>query len=256
MQIAHRVSRTLGAAGLALGLVLWMEQQWAAHHDFPSFPDLDPSGVFGADGKPIKRIALVGDSTITGPGLAAATEIWIRQMLPDLISDYRTIIDSYAVGGARLTQVLTTQVPRVGSGYDVAVVSAGSNDALRGMTQSQMVALLGRITDELSGKCAVVVLAGAGDIGTAPRLPFPLSLVATARARVADHAHAVVAAVRPQVMKVPMWDLTTHRFRTQPDLFSPDRFHPNVNGHAIWAEAALPTLQAALRNEAGRVPSS
>ncbi len=227
-------------------LVLWMEQQWAAHHDFPSFPDLDPSGLFGDDGLPLRTIALFGDSTITGPGLESAEDIWIRQMIPDLVADYRVRIDNFAFGGARVNDVLTTQLRQLPNDYDIAFVSAGSNDALRGMTQFQMREILGAICTQLLEHSRFVILAGAGDIGTAPRLPFPLSTIATARARATDEAHDLVAATNERILHIPMWDLTTPIYRARRDLFSQDRFHPNREGHRIWAEAALPTVRTAL----------
>ena len=241
----HRLSRSAGAAGLALFIVLWMEQLWAAHHDFPSFPDLDPSGTFGDADLPLKRIALFGDSTITGPGLDSADDIWIRQMVPLLTERYRIQLDSFAFHGARVNEVLT-QVEELDSEFDLAFVSAGSNDALRGMTQLQMRQILSTICAEILEQSRVVVLAGAGDIGTAPRLPFPLSTIATARARATNVAHAYVAAGHERIFHIPMWELTTPIYRTEKDLFSPDRFHLNRRGHAVWAEAALPTVFEAL----------
>lgn len=231
-------------------VVLWMEQQWAAHHDFPSFPDLDPSGVFGDESLPPRSIALVGDSTITGPGLERSDDIWIRQMASALTEHYRVTVDSYAFRGARVSDVLTTQVPRVSNGYDATIVSVGSNDAVRGMTQLQMREMLRRVCSALLDRSSFVVLAGAGDIGTAPRLPLPLSAIATARAKATDSAHAAVAAQDERILHIPMWDLTTPTFRSDKDLFSPDRFHPNRRGHAVWAKAALPTVLEALHQSA------
>ena len=242
----HRLARSFGSAGAALTIVLLVEQQWAAYHDFPSFPDLDPSGIFGDPAHPLRRIALLGDSTITAPGLESADDIWIRQLIPDLTDGYRLQIESAAFGGARLSDVVNVQIPELSGSFDLALVSAGSNDALRGMTQLQMRQMLTRICDGLLEFCEVVVLAGAGDIGTAPRLPFPLSAIATARARATDIAHTAAANENDRIFHIPMWELTTPQYRTEKDLFSGDRFHPNRRGHAIWAKAALPTFQAAL----------
>jgi lysophospholipase L1-like esterase len=242
----RRLTRTFRTAGAALFVVLWMEQRWAAHHDFPSFPDLDPSGIFGDPALPLRSIALLGDSTITGPGLETADDIWIRQMVPRLTKRYRVQIDNFAFGGARLRDVLAHQLPQLTGRYDVAFISAGSNDALRGMTQPQMRSLLSTICAGALERADVIVLAGAGDIGTAPRLPFPLDAMATTRARATDVAHARAAASNDRILHVPMWELTTPTFRSDQDLFSGDRFHPNRRGHRVWADAALPTVLAAL----------
>ena len=249
----RRIAQSIRAAGAGLLLVLWMEQQWAAHHDFPSFPDLDPSGTFGDPQLPLRSIALFGDSTITGPGLESADEIWIRQMLGELTQKYQIRIESFASGGARVGEVLSNQLSRASHTFDVALVSAGSNDALRGMSQFQMRNILGEICVRLLQMSSMVILAGAGDIGTAPRLPFPLSAIATSRARATDNAHAFTARNSDRILHLPMWELTTPAFRTERNIFSPDRFHPNERGHRIWAEAALPTMLQAL---AGPVSTS
>ena len=258
MMPIRRLSQSAGAAGLALLIVLWMEQQWAAHHDYPSFPDLDPSGTFGDADLPLKRIALFGDSTITGTGLDSADDIWIRQMVPQLTERYRIQLDSFAFHGARVNEVLA-QVEELDTEFDLTFVSAGSNDALRGMTHLQMRQILSTICAEVLEHSRVVVLAGAGDIGTAPRLPFPLSTIATARAKATNVVHAYVAASNERVFHIPMWELTTPIYRTEKDLFSPDRFHPNRRGHAVWAEAALPTVLEALEysetHDGSRTPS-
>ena len=242
----QRIAHSIRAAGAGLLLVLWMEQQWAAHHDFPSFPDLDPSGTFGDPRLPERSIALFGDSTITGPGLESADDIWIRQMLPELTQRYRIRIESFASGGARVGEVLSNQLPRASRTFDLALVSAGSNDALRGMTQFQMRNILREICTRLLQMSSMVILAGAGDIGTAPRLPSPLSAIATSRARATDNAHSFAASHDERILHLPMWELTTPAYRNEKDIFSPDRFHPNRRGHQIWAEAALPTVMEAL----------
>ncbi len=246
MMPVRRLTRSAGAAGVALFAVLWMEQQWAAHHDFPSFPDLDPSGEFGDPNRPLRTLGLLGDSTITGPGLDSADEIWVRQLIPQLTDRYRIRIDSFAFGGARLNDVLHTQIEETSTGYDMVLVSAGSNDALRGMTQLQMRQVLTAICSALLERSKTVVLAGAGDIGTAPRLPFPLSAIATSRARATHASHGRAAAESDRIFHIPMWELTTATYRSDKHLFSEDRFHPNKRGHAVWAEAALPTILEAL----------
>ena len=246
METPRNLVKNSGTVAAAVLLGLWLEQQWAAHHDWPSLPDLDPSGSFGDPDLPRRSIALFGDSTITSPGLQSVDETWIHQLVPELSGRYHLDIDSYAVRGARVHDVLARQLPLISDRYDLAIVSAGSNDAVRGMTRGRLREILIDIATELLDSCAIVVLAGAGDIGTAPRLPFPLSLLATVRAKTTDSVHASIAAGHDRIHHIPMCDLTTETFRSDRDLFSADRFHPNRRGHAVWARAALPTIVEAL----------
>ena len=74
-----------GAAGIpfaamaAVGTVA--AQFWyVAHRPLPSFLDLDPDGVFGPDAAPEVRLTLLGDSTVTGPGLDSPDDLWSRQV--------------------------------------------------------------------------------------------------------------------------------------------------------------------------------
>jgi lysophospholipase L1-like esterase len=129
---------------------------------------------------------------------------------------------------------------------DVAVVSVGANDALRRVRISGFEADLRAIVQRLRAGGATVVLSGVGDVGTAPVLPFPLRLVMRERSRMADRVHARVAAAHDGVLKVPVAEETNETFRRRSDLFCADLFHPNRNGHAVWADAAFPVLRRAI----------
>jgi lysophospholipase L1-like esterase len=193
------------------------------------------------------RIALIGDSTITGPGLDGPDELWMRQVARRLARSYRISVESHAVGGARARDVLMYQVrAAVQQAADVAIVSVGANDALRRISVRRFEAELTAIVTVLRSAGALVVLAGVGDVGTAPRLPFPLRVVVSERSRAADRIHTRVAARHDGVVKVPIAELTNDIFRRRPDLFCGDLFHPNREGHAVWAEAAYPVLEDVL----------
>ncbi len=127
-----------GAAGVpfaamaAVGTVA--AQFWyVAHRPLPSFLDLDPDGVFGPDSAPEVRLALLGDSTVTGPGLDSPDDLWSRQVVRRLATDLRIRLVSVAAGGSRVRDVLVDQVPAAQQRRpDVAVVSVGANDATHG----------------------------------------------------------------------------------------------------------------------------
>lgn len=241
------VRRAMGGT-LALGFALAAEVMWAAHWKYPHFPDLDASGSVGDPAKPPLRILALGDSTTTGPGLDDPDEIWIRQLARTLTDRYHVTIRSFAKGGARIAHVLDTQLPQAeGLRADIATVSVAANDALRGMSAQDMEEALARVVEQALRHAAAVVLLGVGDVGTAPRLPVPVSLAATARARATDRVHQRVASRFDRAFKIEMWERTTPQFRSDPDLFSPDRFHPNGRGHALWAAAAVATIEEAIR---------
>src|SRR2546421_489876 len=91
-----------GAAGIPFAAVAAVgtvaAQFWyVAHRPLPSFLDLDPDGVFGPDAAPEVRLALLGDSTVTGPGLDSPDDLWSRQVVRRLAVD----LPSLPVGLAR-----------------------------------------------------------------------------------------------------------------------------------------------------------
>jgi hypothetical protein len=55
------------AAAVAAAGAVAAQYWYVAHRPLPSFHDLDANGVFGPDTLPEVRIALLGDSTVTGP---------------------------------------------------------------------------------------------------------------------------------------------------------------------------------------------
>jgi lysophospholipase L1-like esterase len=221
-----------------MGVQAW----YVGHRQLPRFGDLDPSGTVGRPGLPEIRLALVGDSTLTGPGLEYVDDLWIRQVARRLGDGYRIRIRSEAVGGARARDALMYQVrAAVAWRPDVAVVSVGANDALRRVRIGRFAAELTAIVTALTHSGAAVVLAGVGDVGAAPRIPFPLKMVVSERSRAADRIHARVGQ-QHGAAKVRVGELTNDIFRSRPDLFCADLFHPNREGHAVWADAVYPVL--------------
>jgi lysophospholipase L1-like esterase len=248
LRVAKTVSRA-AATGLAAGVATVAGQAvYVGRRDLPQHPDLDASGPVGTRGHPTLDVVVVGDSSCTGPGLHRADDIWIRQLLARF-DRHRFAVDSFAVGGAQTADAIADQLPRATSRRrHVAVVSIGGNDALHGRNPLGVESRLGRIIDALLDRVEAVVLAGVGDIGTAPRIPFPLSATATAASRGADLIHRRVARTRPLVFKAPMWELTTEAFRARGDVWSSDRYHPNTLGHALWADAVHDAFAAAVEH--------
>jgi lysophospholipase L1-like esterase len=256
--VAARVRLGLaGAAGVpfaamaAVGTVA--AQFWyVAHRPLPSFTDLDPDGVFGPDSAPEVRLVLLGDSTVTGPGLDSPDDLWSRQVVRRLPADLRVRLVSVAAGGSRVRDVLVGQVPAAQQlRPDVAVVSVGANDAMHGTRVRRFEADLDAVVEAFGEAGTDVVLTGIGDLGNIPRLVHPLKALASRRSAAFDRAHARVAARHDHAVKVPIAELTDARFRTA-EMFCPDLFHPNRIGHAAWADAAYPLIADAVASVAER----
>ncbi len=229
----------MGAAATAVQFV-------RARNGYPWFDDLDPSGEFGDPAQPAVDLLIVGDSTCTGSGLADPDEIWVRQLMPKLTDRYHVRLTSVAAGGARVSDVLRSQLPTVADReWDVAFVSVGANDVLRSPSLALVAARLGDVVDRLLAHSRVVLLAGVGDMGTSPRMLPPFDAILRWRCWRSDGAHGRVAAGRDRVRKVDMWS-GSGSWRAGGDLWAADGFHPNRNGHALWAAAIYPEFDAAI----------
>lgn len=234
------------AGWLAAGSAAFVAAQgyYAGHRSLPHFEDLDAS-VTSPDPDAL-RIVTLGDSTMTGPGLGDPSDIWFHQALAIIGSPPYTLA-AFAKGGAKTRDVVTDQLgPAAAFGAQLALVSIGSNDAIRGVPVATMRRYFEAIIDGLPG--ALIVVLGVGDMSTIPRLPQPLATFAQVRARSAGRMQRTVAASRERVLSVPMFELAGPIFRSTPGLFLPDLFHPNAAGHRVWANAAAPTLRRAIRH--------
>lgn len=234
------------AAAVAAAGAVAAQYWYVAHRPLPSFHDLDASGEFGPDTTPEARIVLLGDSTVTGPGLESCTDLWSHQVARRLALEHRVRLLSVAVGGSRARDVLVRQLPdALKLEPHLAVISVGANDAMHGSPLRRVEADLDAIAAAFGEAGTGVVLSGLGDLGNIPRLRFPLKVLASMRSRAVDRIHARVAARHGHVVKVPIAQRSDEFFRSA-DVFCPDLFHPNRAGHAVWADAAYPVIAAAL----------
>ncbi|MFO7547914.1 MAG: SGNH/GDSL hydrolase family protein [Acidimicrobiia bacterium] len=231
---------------LAGAVVVAGEMAYVARRPLPRFDGFDPSGAFGDPDAPLLRIAVLGDSTITGPGLGSVDETFVRILARRLAERYRVQLTSQAVGGARSFDVLTLQLPEaLADRPHLAFVSVGSNDILHGIPIPWFERRLDEIVRRLVESGVAVVLMGIGDLGTIPRFPAPLDRVASATGRIADRVQARVGE-RHGVAKVDHWGASADVFRSGTHMFAGDLFHPSAEGHRVWADTVYPFIEQAL----------
>ena len=58
------------------------------------------------------------------------------------------------------------------------------------------------------------------------------------------------------MVKAPIAELTNELFRRNRDLFCADLFHPNRDGHGVWADAAYPVLEDVLAQLSSATPTA
>ena len=245
---------TLGRASLATVGVLVGELAYAVLRPTPEQVEFDASGRMGV-GVPLS-VGVLGDSSCTGPGLSGPEEIWVQRTGVHLARrGFDVSLHSVAVGGARASDLLNDQLPRLlDSDPDVVLVAIGSNDVLKGTTAGAFQRDLTSIAERLSATNALVVLSGIGDLGTIPRLLPPLRQVIRARARQFDAIHSSVAAAFG-FSKADQWT-TAAAVLADPSTFTEDLFHPGPAGHAAWADVAMDVLTPHLDHFRGGSPAT
>ncbi len=238
----------LGVPSVALATMggMLVEVRRAAHAPLPHFDDNDPSGTYGRVGaERAVRVAVLGDSTVTAPGLASGSHSWIARLCDRL--PWEVHLRSHARGGSRVAHVLDEQASEAASERpDLFVVAVGANDVLHLTPAGRFTRQLHELLDGLSEVAPVVTL-GIGDLSVIPRVPWSLKPAVARRSAAMDRLHAGVAAGREAVVRVPVAELADPHFRVGgPSLFVEDRFHPGARGHALWGQLFEPYVHAAL----------
>lgn len=232
------------AAGIAYAQVM----RQAHRKDLPSFGNQDPSGKFGDPDKPELRMVALGDSSITAPGVEPLDDCFVRRVAFHLTDRYFVNLASVAVGGSKSRDVLEGQIPAaLDHDPDLALVSVGANDALRGTTVARYEAELDQILGSLHRRVHAVVVMGVGDLGTVPRLPASVRALATWRSKSFDEAAGRVVSRYPRCTKSENWGRMARAFASgDPALFAGDQFHASGEGHRVFAEEVIPATDEAV----------
>jgi lysophospholipase L1-like esterase len=209
--------------------------------DLPTLVNQDPSGVFGTPGAPPLTIVFLGDSSVTAPGVEPLDHSWPRQIAIHLAERYRVTAISVAVGGAKARDVLDSQLDEaLATDPDIAYISVGSNDALRGTPTARFEADYDRVVGRLHSNVPAIGLSGIGDLGTIPRLPELARGIARIRARAIDAAIARVSQKYPRAVKSNAWDVMESLFTKESDMFGEDLFHASAQGHLAFSDVGKP----------------
>ncbi|MEN8239721.1 MAG: GDSL-type esterase/lipase family protein [Actinomycetota bacterium] len=227
---------------LAAGALIAGQMARAIYRDdLPTLDNQDPSGIFGSpDARPL-TIVFLGDSSVTSPGVEPLDHSWPRQIALHLAANYRVTATSVAAGGAKVRDVLDTQLEdALDAEPDIAYISVGSNDALRGTPTARFEADYDRVVGRLHAALPAVGLSGIGDLGTIPRLPQLARGVARIRARSIDAAIARVSKHYPRTVKSNAWDVMESLFTKESDMFGADLFHASAEGHLAFSDVGKP----------------
>jgi len=194
------------------------------------------------------RVVWIGDSTAAGVGSSGADSSVSRQVGRRLANELGRPIDLevVAVSGARVDDVVRSQLPLVDPDADVVFVSVGANDTTHltstGAFAESYRALLAGLPPD-----AAVISLGVPDIGTVTRLAQPLRAIAGWRGSAYD---AIVAdeAQRAGATRVDIAAGTGPAFRADPGrLLAADNYHPSDAGYTVWADTIVPVAAERLQ---------
>ncbi|NOX23160.1 MAG: hypothetical protein GXP36_08735 [Actinobacteria bacterium] len=243
MNKRHIVTQPLVAATLLIAQVARVGHSSA----WPSLGNQDPSGTFGNPSSPALRIVVVGDSSVTAPGVQPLDDCWVRLTAQQFARDYYVTLISHGVGGAKIADMLNEQLsPALADNPDILLVSIGGNDALRGTP-------LGRFEEDYERLAITTAgiptgVGGIGDFGSIPRLPTFARSIASVRSASTNRAITRIVVKHPHLVKANARDPRYKAFFTDPyRYFAADHFHLAAEGHRLIAQAweeIVPTLVA------------
>lgn len=178
-------------------------------------------------GVPMQYLML-GDSTAMGVGCDRFEQTVAYRNAVTLSSNRAVNVTNLGISGARLRDVIETQLPELSGQYDVVTVLVGANDATH-LTSGQsfwndleqLISTLTPITHKL------ILVTPPNFIGT-PALPGPIRLLVT------SHAYSDRQAVLQAAGSIGVVDLFMDGHLSLGQ-FAADGFHPNADGYTLWA---------------------
>lgn len=214
-------------------------------------PGYYDDGVYGAETGvgDTRRILVLGDSTAAGVG-AGSREHTVGAIVATgvaAISGRPVKLRNVSRSGATALD-LAHQTERglaLMPEPEVVLIMIGANDVKDRIDTDVAVAALAKSVRTFREVGADVVVGTCPDLGTIRPIPQPLRSVVQRWSR--SHAAAqTVAVVEAGGRTVSTGDLLGPAFRTTPQLFSADRFHPSASGYARAAAILLPSVFDAL----------
>lgn len=178
-------------------------------------------------------LLVAGDSTAVGTGAADPADSVAGRIARDLSPLH---IDNLGRNGARLADVAAQlrRAPR--RHYRVLLIQAGGNDILQFTGYARLREDIDRVLQLATARGDRVLLMATGDVGTAPAIPWPLSVLLSERARRVRDLLAHAAGEREAVHFVDlMQEGADSPFRREPArYYAEDGLHPSGEGYGLW----------------------
>jgi lysophospholipase L1-like esterase len=233
IQLRAAIASRLFGSLVLLPLVL--AQAVATRRRVPNLPPAGPPhrGLVPGVGQMIRLLA-VGESTVSGVGLASGEESVAATTARALARMTGRPIAWRAEGlsGATVRDARERLLPGISpEPADLVVVAFGVNDATAYRSPATFADDLAELVMAVRSRVgdAAVVVGGVAPLNCFPALPWPLRDILGWRSLALQAAADQLAERLPRVVveRIPA---------LEPDLFASDGFHPNQRAHTIWGE--------------------
>jgi lysophospholipase L1-like esterase len=235
--------RALSGAGLGVATAL---VAGCARRTRRSEPGAEPKGR-------AVRIAVLGDSLALGTGASNPRNGFVfRSYLAVRERRPGSEIDSYAIGGSTVADVLRLQVPRLAhERADAVVICVGGNDVTHRVAPARFAATYAALLARVRAlqPHAAIVCCGVPNVGFSP-LFTGTDHDEVARLARADDAAVRASAHRAGARFADLYAATSAKRADINAYLSDDRFHPSDAGYAALAAVLTPVLLETLARRA------
>lgn len=203
------------------------------------------SETFGS-GEPVTYVVL-GDSTAVAQGGSYETGIAVESAKLIAGKNHRVTLKNHGVSGARVHDVLEKQLSEISYTPDIVLLSMSANDVTHGTSVQSVKNDTSQIISDLRQKnpAVQIFITGTPAMGSIPRFPQPLRWAAGKRTEQMNRMFVQLAADQ-RITNIEIAQKLGPRFAKNPQLFAPDKFHPNNKGYAEWNKVIATSFEHVL----------
>lgn len=190
---------------------------------------------------PVRKVAVLGDSTTVGIGAGDITKTYHYQFLVRHKDRFSFDVKNYGVSGAR-TADLASQLSKVDS-VDLMLITIGGNDITHGTPWNEVERDLRVALDIAHTKAKTVLILTPGDFRDVFIVPYPIRLWWGSKNQGLSELVSRLAK-STNTIHVDIYALHDRHFHDEPaKYYAPDYFHPSAEGYRLWGEAVETKLK-------------
>ncbi len=190
---------------------------------------------------PQQKIVILGDSTAVGVG-AENPSLSIAGRIHTVFPEAEIV--NKGVSGSKVKDLLAVLQHIPPKSFDIVIIQIGGNDIVR-FTKAQLFERnLTEVLTEAQKKGQHVVFFTAGNVGTAPLFPFPLTQIYRKRTlEIRDISLKQAHNHGAHYVDLFESEANDPFVKDPKKYYSSDSFHPSGAGYGVWFEKIQPVLQ-------------